>query len=241
MENSFKLSLARSYLWFLLREPGTVLHGPFRKIKMLLLLQLHWKPTPLFTNKLKGFLHFVAIPSVSGHYPGLSHRYMPESLHATENSKINLQIEWKPRNMSGISPPGQAAGDAQHTRLLYPCFPLCPLCQLFTAVFRWGHLMKNWCLFVSVCSAFAPLPTWDRQDHVLLSSPEPLQMGKGHRKTDFPQNITCFYGVCYSHPREGRNHFLQWKGIGKKASVLQPEIFVLYSQEQQKFPISSWI
>lgn len=41
LENNFKLSLAKSYLWFLLREPGTVLHGPFRKIKMLLLLQLH--------------------------------------------------------------------------------------------------------------------------------------------------------------------------------------------------------
>lgn len=42
LENNFKLSLARSYLWFLLREPGTVLHGPFRKIKMLLLLQHHY-------------------------------------------------------------------------------------------------------------------------------------------------------------------------------------------------------
>lgn len=31
------------------------------------------------------------------------------------------------------------------------------------------------------------------------------------------------------------------KILEKKASILKPENFVLYSQEQGKFPITSWI
>lgn len=146
--------------------------------------------------------------------------------------KLICKLNESPETCQEYLPQGQAAGDAQQRSLLCPCFPLCPFCQLLSTVCQRGHLMKNGSYLFQ--SGFAPLPTWDHWDDVLLSSPEPLQMGKGHRKTDFPQNITCFYGVCYSHPGEGGYHFLQWKGIGKKASLLQPENLLCIARNSQE-------
>lgn len=86
------------------------------------------------------------------------------------------------------------------------CFSLLWLCTS-------PHMRQlGWCL------AFLPRATAD---------------GKRTQKTDFPQNITCFYGVCYSHPGEGGCHFLQWKGIGKKASLLQPENLLCIARNSQ--------
>lgn len=204
---------------------------------MLLLLQLYWKPTPLFTNKLKGFHHFIAIPSVSGHYPSLSHRYMSESLHTTENGKINLQIEWKPRNMSGISPQGQAAGDAQQRSLLCPCFPLCPLCQLFSAVCKQGYFMKNGSYLFQSALALHLSP----HETMGMMACFPPQ-SHGTQENWFSTEHNLFLQCMLQSPWRGRKPLFSVKrNLKKKASVLQPQNFVLYNQEQQKFPITSWI
>lgn len=103
-----------------------------------------------------------------------------------------------------------------------------------TTVCKRGHLMKNGAYLFQSALALHLSPHETVRMIVLLSSPEPLQIGKEHRKTDFPWNIICFYAVCYSHPGEGGNHFLQWKGIGKKKHLYYNHNILFYTARNSR-------
>lgn len=95
-ENNFKLSLERNYLSFVPYPADAAscymdLLGKLKGCYCSTLLQ--GKLTPSLTNKIKGFQNFIATPSVPGWFPSLTRRYLPELLHATENGRINFQIE----------------------------------------------------------------------------------------------------------------------------------------------------
>lgn len=155
--------------------------------------------------------------------------------------------------MSGITPPGWAAGDAQQRSSPACSSPASHSARFVSSSPLYANGDVSWqkkrYIFVSGCSGIGRLSTWDHLAGVLLSSPGPrtlvelLQVGRGHGRTYLPQNITCFYSdswcVRVTLERE-ETAFFSEEELKKKASVLKQEYLVLYTQEKQRFPITSW-